>query len=172
MTFPTPVPSDAAAYAPPAKKGMPVIAIVGIVAAAGCLPVIAILAAILFPVFAQVREKARMTASEMNERILAYATIQYVQDHDEKFPPMDTQAHWKAAIEPYVAATSKRNDLFVEPGTHEEYVPSAELSKKALASIDDPSKAEMILEPAPHSGGKVVVAYADGHVGVVTAETK
>src|SRR5688572_20806849 len=49
------------------------------------LVVLAILAAILFPVFAQAREKARSAMCQSNLRQLANATMMYVQDHDEQF---------------------------------------------------------------------------------------
>ena len=50
------------------------------------IAIIAILAAILFPVFAQAREKARQTACLSNAKQLGTATIMYVQDYDETLP--------------------------------------------------------------------------------------
>ena len=50
------------------------------------IAIIAILAAILFPVFAQAREKARQTTCLSNMRQMGMATILYVQDYDERFP--------------------------------------------------------------------------------------
>jgi prepilin-type N-terminal cleavage/methylation domain-containing protein/prepilin-type processing-associated H-X9-DG protein len=50
------------------------------------IAIIAILAAILFPVFAQAREKARATSCLSNLRQTATATSMYVQDYDEYFP--------------------------------------------------------------------------------------
>ena len=50
------------------------------------IAIIAILAAILFPVFAKAREKARMSTCQSNLKQLATATMQYVQDYDEKYP--------------------------------------------------------------------------------------
>ena len=50
------------------------------------IAIIAILAAILFPVFQKVRENARRTACLSNEKQLGLAIIQYQQDADEKFP--------------------------------------------------------------------------------------
>src|SRR5436190_9802381 len=50
------------------------------------IAIIAILAAILFPVFAQAREKARMTTCLSNERQIGTALMMYVQDYDESFP--------------------------------------------------------------------------------------
>lgn len=50
------------------------------------IAIIAILAAILFPVFAQAREKARTASSSSNARQLSLAIRMYVQDYDERFP--------------------------------------------------------------------------------------
>jgi prepilin-type N-terminal cleavage/methylation domain-containing protein/prepilin-type processing-associated H-X9-DG protein len=82
------------------------------------IAIIAILAAILFPVFAMVREKARQTACLSNQKQLGLAMFQYVQDADEMFPvglinggPMavggafkGTGAGWAGAISPYIKA--------------------------------------------------------------------
>ncbi len=51
------------------------------------IAIIAILAAILFPVFQKVRENARRTSCESNEKQIALAIIQYAQDSDETNPP-------------------------------------------------------------------------------------
>ncbi len=48
------------------------------------IAIIAILAAILFPVFAKAREKARQSSCLSNLKQLALASLQYVQDYDEK----------------------------------------------------------------------------------------
>src|SRR5438128_3741872 len=50
------------------------------------IAIIAILAAILFPVFAQAREKARTTTCISNLRQIGLANNMYVQDYDEHFP--------------------------------------------------------------------------------------
>jgi len=50
------------------------------------IAIIAILAAILFPVFAQAREQARKTACVSNTKQIATAVIMYTQDYDELFP--------------------------------------------------------------------------------------
>jgi len=50
------------------------------------IAIIAILAAILFPVFAQAREKARGITCISNLKQLGTATMMYVQDYDETFP--------------------------------------------------------------------------------------
>ena len=62
------------------KRGFTLIELLVVIA------IIAILAAILFPVFAQAREKARQTSCLSNEKQIAGATIMYTQDYDERFP--------------------------------------------------------------------------------------
>ncbi len=50
------------------------------------IAIIAILAAILFPVFAKARDKARQITCVSNVRQIGLGVLQYVQDYDEKFP--------------------------------------------------------------------------------------
>jgi prepilin-type N-terminal cleavage/methylation domain-containing protein len=52
------------------------------------IAIIVILAAILFPVFAHAREKARQTHCLSNLRQLGMALGMYLQDHEETFPPV------------------------------------------------------------------------------------
>ncbi|RYG95061.1 MAG: DUF1559 domain-containing protein [Alphaproteobacteria bacterium] len=74
------------------------------------IAIIAILAAILFPVFAQAREKARGTACVSNTKQLGLGIMQYVQDYDETYPmggfslytpEMSKINRWFKAISPY-----------------------------------------------------------------------
>lgn len=96
------------------KKGFTLIELLVVIA------IIAILAAILFPVFAQAREKARQTSCSSNEKQLTLGFLQYVQDYDERFPlgrygatspPTDpfglntVQIGWTTEIYPYVKST-------------------------------------------------------------------
>lgn len=50
------------------------------------IAIIAILAAILFPVFGRARENARRSSCQSNLKQLGLAAIQYVQDYDERWP--------------------------------------------------------------------------------------
>src|SRR5215469_346721 len=77
------------------------------------IAIIAILAAILFPVFAQAREKARQTTCASNERQLGLGFLQYIQDYDE-YPPNGVQnggagVHagegWAGQVYSYVKST-------------------------------------------------------------------
>ena len=60
------------------------------------IAIIAILAAILFPVFAKVREKARQISCLSNEKQIALGTLQYVEDYDESMP-YGAQSNWSSS---------------------------------------------------------------------------
>jgi prepilin-type N-terminal cleavage/methylation domain-containing protein/prepilin-type processing-associated H-X9-DG protein len=69
------------------------------------IAIIAILAAILFPVFAQAREKARQSQCISNEKQLGLAVIQYVQDNNQTYPTAnwpDYTHEWSTQIQPYI----------------------------------------------------------------------
>ncbi|MCS7186725.1 MAG: DUF1559 domain-containing protein [Armatimonadota bacterium] len=51
------------------------------------IAIIAILAAILFPVFSQAREKARQASCISSLKQIGLGLLQYLQDYDERFPP-------------------------------------------------------------------------------------
>jgi prepilin-type N-terminal cleavage/methylation domain-containing protein len=85
------------------------------------IAIIAILAAILFPVFAQVREKARSAACLSNLKQVGMATRMYSQDYDEVLVPNylftsgSYRAWWPDILAPYV----KNQDVFVCPSYSE-----------------------------------------------------
>lgn len=96
------------------RKGFTLIELLVVIA------IIAILAAILFPVFAQAREKARQITCVSNMKQLALGVIMYNEDYDEQFPfansnetvapygwlpndsPPAPNVHWQAMILPYL----------------------------------------------------------------------
>ncbi|RYX82334.1 DUF1559 domain-containing protein [bacterium] len=68
------------------------------------IAIIAILAAILFPVFARARENARRASCQSNLKQLGLGIMQYTQDYDEKFPYTNisgTYNTWDVVILPY-----------------------------------------------------------------------
>jgi len=72
------------------------------------IAIIALLAAILFPVFARAREKARQTQCASNEKQLALGMMQYVQDNDETYPGFANWGFggdWGTPILPYTNST-------------------------------------------------------------------
>jgi prepilin-type N-terminal cleavage/methylation domain-containing protein len=91
------------------------------------IAIIAILAAILFPVFAQVREKARQTSCLSNLKQLGTGMLMYAADHDGMFAPVvgrqpgETRVYegsWLHRIEPYV----KNLGVFIDPSSSERSV--------------------------------------------------
>lgn len=72
------------------------------------IAIIAILAAILFPVFAQAREKARSISCLSNMKQMGTAAMMYVQDYDEQYPYAYTTdsagkvSDWRMVLLPYI----------------------------------------------------------------------
>jgi prepilin-type N-terminal cleavage/methylation domain-containing protein/prepilin-type processing-associated H-X9-DG protein len=110
------------------------------------IAIIAILAAILFPVFARARAQARKTVGISNMKQIATATMMYTQDYDERFPnynwgemccqednsgcpstvPGDSPAfanflhsNWFNATLPYIKSTG----IFQDPSDTQQYRP-------------------------------------------------
>ncbi|MDX1933254.1 MAG: prepilin-type N-terminal cleavage/methylation domain-containing protein [Capsulimonadales bacterium] len=90
------------------------------------IAIIAILAAILFPVFAQAREKARQATCLSNHKQVILASMMYSQDNDEMIVPYRTtprlpgtrtftgqivQELWPTTLQPYI----KSEGIFTEP---------------------------------------------------------
>ena len=71
------------------------------------IAIIAILAAILFPVFARARENARRASCQSNMKQIGLGVMQYTQDYDEMMPTRawnitpTLEVTWKDAIQPY-----------------------------------------------------------------------
>ena len=92
----------------PARQGFTLIELLVVIA------IIAILAAILFPVFARARENARRSSCQSNLKQLGLGILQYAQDYDEKYPsstmgysiagPGTTflQQTWDTVTQPYL----------------------------------------------------------------------
>ena len=71
------------------------------------IAIIAILAAVLFPVFSKAREKARQTTCASNLKQIGLALSEYVQDYDEYWPAFNSgPGPWQGAVMPYVKSTS------------------------------------------------------------------
>lgn len=74
------------------------------------IAIIAILAAILFPVFARARENARRSSCQSNLKQIGLGFMQYSQDYDEKLPfdrwfNTPQYLNWGQALQPYLKST-------------------------------------------------------------------
>ncbi len=112
------------------------------------IAIIAILAAILFPVFARARENARRASCQSNLKQIGLGIMQYNQDFDEKFPMAEygggthsgiPDVQWYQAVQPYMKSgtdfgkggvfqcpsyTASSNDYAQSYGIHSDLCPS------------------------------------------------
>ena len=154
------------------RKGFTLIELLVVIA------IIAILAAILFPVFARAREKARQTSCLNNVKQIALGCHMYFQDYDEHLlnyrheRPGNTGIKWQHMIEPYV----KNAQIYLCPsgdryrsngspaaahyGWSYQYLSFFPYSSVAatLAEITKPAETIMVGESAAAGWGSVVYA--------------
>ena len=136
------------------------------------IAIIAILAAILFPVFQKVRENARRASCQSNMKQLGLAFVQYYQDADEQMPaPRNAYGYygWGAATYPFVKSdgvytcpddSDKASDANGNPTASLSYAmngnlwgkPNGILSGVALAQIDGPATTVLVSEDKSGTG--------------------
>ncbi len=161
------------------RKGFTLIELLVVIA------IIAILAAILFPVFAKAREKARQTACMNNQRQIATAVLMYAQDHDEMLP--DVASMWGAInIDRGVLKCPTMSRLT------NGYQYNYDMGGLALGKVPDPTTSFITVDgttststnagqlanicydtsqmSTPH-GGKAIAAFVDGHVVLLDPTT-
>jgi prepilin-type N-terminal cleavage/methylation domain-containing protein/prepilin-type processing-associated H-X9-DG protein len=134
------------------RKGFTLIELLVVIA------IIAILAAILFPVFAKAREKARQSSCLSNTKQLALAFLSYSQDYDEVLPMYVDHAYtfgtmgWYNTIQPYIKNTQLMRCPSVAGGTQaSDYgviypTVSNRGSAAALGTIATPAETCMLTE--------------------------
>ncbi|MEI6519719.1 MAG: PA14 domain-containing protein [bacterium] len=109
------------------KKGFTLIELLVVIA------IIAILAAILFPVFARAREKARQTTCTSNQRQIAASVQMYAQDHEESLPS-DADMWSAIKVDPGVLVCPS-----LGKSTPNGYVFNFYTAGKSLGSFSDPA---------------------------------
>jgi prepilin-type processing-associated H-X9-DG protein len=131
------------------------------------IAIIAILAAILFPVFAKAREKARQTQCLNNAKQICTALLMYAQDHEELLP--DKGSVWGAiSLDKGVLQCPSAGTKIAQA-----YGYAAECSGRALGEFPDaatqPFCFDAVNEVAEERHmGKLVAGFADGHVELNT----
>ncbi|MEI7832116.1 MAG: prepilin-type N-terminal cleavage/methylation domain-containing protein [bacterium] len=131
------------------------------------IAIIAILAAILFPVFNKTRAKARQTTCTTNQRQIALGLLLYVQEHDEVLPP---STDWMKVC------TSDMRILKCPDNqrTNTSYTYNVILSNKDMARVSKPTETMMTVDGLHIPGSynpnwaKNLVAWYSADVGITT----
>jgi prepilin-type N-terminal cleavage/methylation domain-containing protein/prepilin-type processing-associated H-X9-DG protein len=136
------------------KRGFTLIELLVVIA------IIALLAAILFPVFARARENARKSSCQNNLKQVALAWAQYTQDYDEISVPFrqagagSTPFRWPVLLQPYL----KSNQIMRCPSTtaataHLSYtynwfvgIDNASSAPRAISDIPLPAQSPMFAD--------------------------
>ena len=141
------------------KRGFTLIELLVVIA------IIAILAAILFPVFARAREKARQSSCLSNVKQLILAMMQYIQDNDEMFPYNEgpspaahyykfafTATHPTSPLTPYiknhqVGLCPSRTDVWAYGSNYSHFPAYQPYARNlALAKVNIPAEVMMVTE--------------------------
>ena len=145
------------------------------------IAIIALLAAILFPVFERAREKSFQTTCSSNQRQLAAAMLMSAQDNDELLPPIATV--WTSInVESQILVCPTKG-----PTTPNAYLYSYDMGGTAMGTVADPTIAPLTIDGNSSTGpGKipniayfsnqfeyrhtnnVIASFLDGHVSACT----
>jgi prepilin-type N-terminal cleavage/methylation domain-containing protein/prepilin-type processing-associated H-X9-DG protein len=169
----------------PNRRGFTLIELLVVIA------IIAILAAILFPVFAKAREKARQSSCLNNQRQIAVAILMYAQDHDEMLP--DASNVWpEINVDRNILVCPTKGKKVANA-----YIYSADCSSVSLGELADPA-AELLTADGQHAASaasgitaatydnvgytlddfdarhsnKFVCTFVDGHVATLSLTEK
>ena len=151
---PKPFPSQIAPMAPaaqPAKASRSTYLVVGVAVGFGLLVMLALMAAILFPVFARAREKAQSAVCMSNLKQIDVGLRMYVNANAGRLPP---GVEWSKECAFYLKPRPQGPDLWVCPTCGKPYVVNPDYSSKVLVPAA-PGAAPILSCPevAPGSGG-------------------
>jgi hypothetical protein len=166
--------------APPPRRNNTATIVIAIIG--GCLVFglvgIMVMAAVLFPVFAQAREAARKSSCMSQAKQLGNAMMMYAMDYDNRFPPA---AQWQTALTPYVGP-GVGTSCPSRPGILNPYAFNSKHSGLSLGKIKSPAAAPQLFESSagllnasdpltsftmPHMKSGII-SYSDGHVKAET----
>ena len=167
---------------PPPKAKFPVWAVV-LIGCGGCaVLMIPILAAILFPVFSQARNKAQSVSCLSNMKQMSLGLMMYQQDYDERMPPAK---RWMDASYPYIKSDNVFHCSVYSSQNRQNYgygfnstlsqLSSTQIAGKNLSRVSTPmlfesgklgrneyDPVQSVINPPRHHDGNNF-AYLDGH---------
>jgi prepilin-type N-terminal cleavage/methylation domain-containing protein/prepilin-type processing-associated H-X9-DG protein len=125
------------------------------------IAIIAILAAILFPVFARARENARRASCQSNLKQIGLGVLQYIQDYDERYPLRrgtandgvnDPHNMWYGGITPYLKSAqifqcpsdSNAPNASLDHGGYSDYFYNSLLHNKSQARLSATAQTIML----------------------------
>lgn len=123
-------------------------------------------------------------SSLSNLKQIGLAVMMYVQDYDEKYPPMvaarnadEIDEHFngrnitpRTTVQNRLMPYIKSKQIFLQPVTHRPYLPNYKISRTSMAKIDNPASTLLFYEDAPNSAEMRAVVYADGHAKLISEE--
>ena len=125
------------------------------------ISIVAIVAAILFPVFASVRRKARMTQCASNLHQIGLALHQYANDNDGNYPPDDpVLSHNPHLVWTLLTPYTHNADVFHCPDTLGDFNRGYFYNYGAMPFFYAPA----LTRKAPRPGSGAVVAECDAHM--------
>ena len=137
------------------------------------IAIIAILAAILFPVFARARDNARRSSCQSNLKQIGLGFAQYTQDYDERYPRhgddpsasilVSEASSYNAAIQPYL----KSYQLFICPSAPEST--TAGVTPTSTAGLPNDTSYLINGVVVAHSSPTSSTAIPSTHLGQVVA---
>lgn len=135
------------------------------------IAIIAILAAILFPVFARARENARRSSCQSNLKQIGLGLIQYTQDYDERLPRNDAGSEiltWVDTLQPYL----KSDQIFVCPSDSAPYQMTVAASSKrkvsyAINQIYSSNPSENLFEANDTNASPATLAAIEDSSGTI-----
>ncbi len=156
-------------FTPRTSKGFTLIELLVVIA------IIAILAAILFPVFARARENARRASCQSNLKQLGLGIQQYTQDYDEKYPQNNMgyplkdgngQTTWDVVIYPY----TKSAQILVCPSDTKSTISDPGYGDMAVAAPGYPSKTTRSYSYPTYVSGVALASVASPSLTLQLAE--
>lgn len=141
------------------------------------IAIIAILAAILFPVFARARENARKISCASNLKQLSLGWLQYAQDYDEKVVPWSSTGTsggyafvWQEIVQPYIKSKQLLRCPSVQSATstysYNAFIGGASPAppNRSLASLENPVQSPIMLDGRGFPNEKNPTETAEGWV--------